>query len=199
MGKQHHFSIKRRAGPVYIFPHIGYKESGSCNSVANWLLSFHRACSGQDQWAPQCGSVLSLVQSQKVLDFSRASLAHQGAPRTDDQKHMALWLSEKKSSLWIHSKAWACPVVFTRADISKRTPAGPSWVWKHQPILLPLIFCFIPSFHAVIVKNWQLNSIDSNFSGSIWPPTPELKRRQCLATVFKHLPLLQSPDGGSNI
>lgn len=69
-----------------------------------------------------------------------------------------------------------CSVVFSKADISKRTPRGTSWMWKHEPILVSLIFCFIPSFHAVIAKNWQLNSIDSEYSGSIWPPTLELRR-----------------------
>lgn len=95
MGKQHCFSIKRREGPFLMFPHIGHMESGRCSSIANWLFSFHRQCTGLDQWVPQWGFVLSLAQLQRVLDFSRAPLVHQGAPRTDD--HMALWLLESKA------------------------------------------------------------------------------------------------------
>lgn len=57
--------------------------------------------------------------------FSRASLSHRGARRTDDQKQMAPSPVEERRT---HSESVpntrASSVVFSKADISKRTPTG---------------------------------------------------------------------------
>lgn len=109
----------------------------------------------------------------KVPVFSRASLSPPGAPGTDDQKQMAP--SPAKDSK-THSKSGpnthACFVVFSKADISNEDLLDGKTLTNSRSSHLLLY----SSFHTVIAKNWQLNSIDSEYSGSIWPPTPELRR-----------------------
>lgn len=112
----------------------------------------------------------------KALVFS---LSSPGALRTDDQKQMAQSLAKESKT---HSKLGPnkyprllCGFQQSRyfqnnsnedfLDVKTLTNSRSSHLLLYS------------SFHAVIAKNWQLNSIDSGYSGSIWPPTLELRRR----------------------
>lgn len=146
-----------------------------------WLFSFHGLCSLKNQCNKSVNSkseefCVIWHNYMKVPDFS---LFSPGALRTDDQKQMAQSLAKESKT---HSELGPnkYPRLLCGFQQSRYFQDNSNEDFLDAKILTnsrSSHLLLYSSFHSVIAKNWQLNSIDSEYSGSIWPPTLELRRR----------------------